>query len=579
MSTFCSSLFNYTDMKKFNTTIVFLLACFFAFGQNTTSAPSVARLELKSPVQKELQRHIKYLADDKLEGRATGSKGEKLAYQYIINEFQAAGIKPMPSQNNYILPFSFYDGMEVGSNSTLKVGNKSLSILREFYPVAQSATASFSGKLIDVGYGIKAEDLNHNDYKKTRGLKGSAFLIDLSNPDSSNPHSEFAPYNGINYRIEKAIEQGASAILFRNSNKFIEDPDESYKIKANRFDIPIHFLTGAGYQIINSQNAKNVEISVELIEKFKYGNNVVGYIDNDAEQTIVLGAHYDHLGYGGRGSRYTGGRAIHNGADDNASGVSLMIELAEELGKKESNKNNNYLIIGFSGEEIGLYGSKDIVKKIDVSSINYMLNFDMVGRLNEEKVLNINGVGTSSAWPILNDFEIDGIESLTTTESGVGPSDHTSFYLEEVPVLHFFSGAHNDYHKPEDDEHLINYDGLESIYNFAYKLISELDDDGKIDYIKTKDQNNDNAPKFTVTLGVMPDYVFSGKGMRIDSVIEDRPAAKAGLQNGDIVIKMGDYNVYDMMGYMEALSKFKKKDSTKVKVKRGEEEIETEVTF
>ena len=566
-------------IKQASLLFSFLILSGLLIAQQTTSAPSIIKAEVKTPLQKELQRHIKYLADDKLEGRATGSKGEKLAYQYIINEFQAAGIKPMEGQNNYILPFNFYDGMEVDGNTYLKVNGESLSILRAFYPVGQSANGEFSGKLVDVGYGIDADDLNHNDYKKAKGLKGNAFLIDLSNPDSSNPHSEFGPYNGINYRIEKAIENGATAILFRNSNKFIEDPDENYRIKANRFAIPIHFLTDIGYKTIRAKKVKQVDIAVSLNEKYKQGNNVVGFIDNTAEQTVVLGAHYDHLGYGGKGSRYTGGRAIHNGADDNASGVSLMLELAEQLSKEEQNKNNNYLIIGFSGEEIGLYGSKDIVKKIDISTINYMLNFDMVGRLNEEKVLNINGVGTSPVWEIVDDIEIEGIEELTTTESGVGPSDHTSFYLEEIPVLHFFSGAHNDYHKPEDDEHLINYAGLESIYNFTYELISEIDDDGKIEYIKTKDQNNDNAPKFTVTLGVMPDYVFSGKGMRIDSVIEERPAAKAGMQNGDIVIKMGEYNVYDMMGYMEALSKFKKKDSTIVKIKRGEKEIETEVTF
>jgi hypothetical protein len=309
------------------------------------------------------------------------------------------------------------------------------------------------------------------------------------------------------------------------------------------------------------------------------GNNVIAFIDNHAKQTIVLGAHYDHLGWGDpKHSTYRGAPAIHNGADDNASGVATIIELSKLL-KKSSCTHNNYLFVAFSGEELGLYGSKWFVEYplLDSSKIDYMLNFDMVGRVDSNKLV-VNGVGTSPSW---NESmkKISSPLHVKTTESGIGPSDHTSFYLKNVPVLHFFSGQHKDYHKPSDDENKINYKGLEDVVSYVMQLIQQLDDKGKIGFIKTKDDSNEDTPKFTVTLGVMPDYTFEGDGMRIDGVTEGKPASKAELKQGDVVLQLGEIKVTDMMSYMKALSQFKKGDTTKVKVKRGNDVIEKEIHF
>jgi Zn-dependent M28 family amino/carboxypeptidase len=309
--------------------------------------------------------------------------------------------------------------------------------------------------------------------------------------------------------------------------------------------------------------------------------NVIGYLDNAAEQTVVIGAHYDHLGHGIMGSRHTGGPAIHNGADDNASGVALMLRLAEKLADGAAG-NNNYLFIAFSGEEMGLFGSKYFVNNptINLSRVNYMLNMDMVGRLNEEKVLSVNGAGTSPAWDeVLSSLSIGGIQAVTSA-SGIGPSDHTSFYLEDIPVLHFFTGQHDDYHKPEDDAELVNYQGLLLTADYILALIQELDDDGALEFSKTKDeQESRRAADYKVTLGVMPDYVFQGEGMKIDGVMDGRPAAKAGIKDGDIVIELGGKKVKDIYAYMEALAQFEAGDKTQVVVKRGEEELEMEVQF
>ncbi len=308
------------------------------------------------------------------------------------------------------------------------------------------------------------------------------------------------------------------------------------------------------------------------------GTNVIGFMDNNAETTIVIGAHYDHLGMGGEGSLYRGEtKAIHNGADDNASGVAVMLNLVKELQNK--NTHNNYLFISFSGEELGLLGSNYFVKNptINLENINYMINMDMVGRLNEEKVLAVFGVGTS---PIFSQtlFSNKTDFSITEKESGVGPSDHTSFYLMDLPVLHFFTGQHEDYHKPGDDIEKLNFEGMEDITQYILAVITDLDDGPKLKFRKTKNES-DEVPKFKVTLGVVPDYLFSGEGMRIDGVSEDRPAQKAGMEKGDVVVKMGEHEIIDMMSYMKALSKFEKGQNTIVLIDRNGEILEFDVEF
>lgn len=312
------------------------------------------------------------------------------------------------------------------------------------------------------------------------------------------------------------------------------------------------------------------------------GKNVLGYLDNGAATTVIIGAHYDHLGHGDFSSLAANDKSIHNGADDNASGVASLLYIANYLKTSGKAKNNNYLFMAFSGEELGLVGSKAFVNNptLDLAKVNYMLNMDMVGRLNAEKVLAINGAGTSPLWKdALAAIKVAGIQPKTT-DSGVGPSDHTSFYFADKPVLHFFTGQHTDYHKPSDDAEKINYEGTLDVGNFIIALIEMLDGKGKLAFTKTKDEDeNRRAASYKVTLGVMPDYVYNGEGMRVDGVIDGRPGAKAGLLKGDIIVQMGDLPVKDIYGYMDGLSKFKAGEKTKVKVKRGDKTVEVEVTF
>ena len=309
------------------------------------------------------------------------------------------------------------------------------------------------------------------------------------------------------------------------------------------------------------------------------GRNVIGYLNQGAPYTVIIGAHYDHLGYGEIGSLYSGEPAVHNGADDNASGVAMMLELAQRL---QPYKEHNYLFIALTGEEHGLWGSNFYTDHptIDLSTVTAMVNFDMVGRLTDGK-LAVNGTGTSPEWPALLEENNIYDLSLTTTESGIGPSDHTSFYLADIPVLHFFTGAHEDYHKPSDDAHLINKEGMGMIAEMVTRIIRQCGDDGqsKMAFTKTKDPDPSSTPRMEVTLGVLPDYLYDGEGMRIDGVREGKPAEAAGMQKGDIIVSLGGKPVKDIYAYMEILGSFKKGDATEVVVLREDKEMKMKVQF
>jgi hypothetical protein len=312
-----------------------------------------------------------------------------------------------------------------------------------------------------------------------------------------------------------------------------------------------------------------------------YSQNVAGYLDNGAEYTIVIGAHYDHLGLGHDHNSLEANSEgkIHNGADDNASGTAGVIELARYFAKNGVKEQHNFLFLCFSGEELGLYGSKKYADypTIDLSKVSFMLNMDMIGRLNAEKKLVVGGVGTAPDFvPTIKSLKTD--LSIKLDSAGVGPSDHTSFYLKNIPVLFFFTGQHSDYHKTTDDVEKVNFQGLRQVLETGIQVIESLDKQPKLKFQETKSKE-DNTPRFKVTLGIMPDYTYEGEGVRVDGVTDGKPAAKAGMQKGDVIIGLGDLPVKTIQDYMKGLASFKKGDTTKVKVKRDAEEKTLEATF
>ncbi|MCK6617230.1 MAG: M20/M25/M40 family metallo-hydrolase [Cyclobacteriaceae bacterium] len=313
-------------------------------------------------------------------------------------------------------------------------------------------------------------------------------------------------------------------------------------------------------------------------------SNVIAYLDNKAPTTIIIGAHYDHLGLGDQGSSLDANpqAKIHNGADDNASGTAGVLELARYFATNKKKEKNNFLFILFSGEELGLLGSKYFTEHptTDLTKVNFMINMDMVGRLNPEtKTVVVNGSGTSPVWePLLKSQATEQLK-IKTDSSGIGPSDHTSFYLKDIPVLHFFTGSHADYHKPSDDWEKINYDGAVAVLNLIRQVIEKLDGEPKLQFLKTKSNAMAVRSPFKVTLGVMPSYSSDEPGLKVDGVTEGRPAQKAGIKTGDLIIEMGEYPIKDVQSYMEALGKFEKGQTIPVKVKRGGEVLTFQITF
>jgi aminopeptidase-like protein len=286
------------------------------------------------------------------------------------------------------------------------------------------------------------------------------------------------------------------------------------------------------------------------------------------------------LGYGeDNNSLDPGNHEVHNGADDNASGTASILELAKML-KNSKLKNNNYLFICFSGEELGLLGSKYFTEHppVALDKVDYMINLDMVGRLNDSThSLIVGGFGTSPEWGKILPQKTKSL-NVKFDSSGIGPSDHTSFYLKDIPVLFFFTGPHKDYHKATDDVDKINFVGEYRVIQYIENILNQTNNDQKLAFSKTSGPQMETA-HFSVTLGFMPDYSYSGKGVKVDAIIDGKPAQKIGMEPGDVVTNLGGMQVSDMNSYMKALSKFKKGDSAKVTVLRGKDEINFDVVF
>jgi Peptidase family M28/PDZ domain len=313
-------------------------------------------------------------------------------------------------------------------------------------------------------------------------------------------------------------------------------------------------------------------------------HNVVGFLDNGAALTVVVGAHYDHLGEGFQaGSLLANSKGqIHNGADDNASGVAGVLELARYFATNRTTEKHNFLFICFSGEELGLLGSKHYANNptIDLTKGNLMINMDMIGRYEEGKSITIGGWGTSKKWgsvipPLAEQNKI----TFKIDSAGAGPSDHTSFYTKNIPVLFFFTGVHGDYHKPSDDTELINFEGEAKVLGLVANIVEKIDDlNERLDYQQTTMPMARNM-KFKVTLGVLADYSFNGPGLKIDGISKNRPAEKAGLQAGDLLLRLDKYNINTIYDYMGALGKFEKTQTVEAEVQRGKDKILLQVTF
>ena len=514
---------------------------------------------------------ITYLADDKLEGRRAGSPGEALAISYITDKFTKAGLSPKGDNNSFLQPFTIDEGREINKKTSFfRVDGKDLDPGTEFYPMGYSPDS----KMIEAASAVSVPE------------KGVPWFINLAEgliANKDNPH--FDQPTWIRNQVKNAYDKGATAVVLYNTMDSAQDLKYDGKDKSEKTTLPVIYVTRNAFAkyFSDPEATYDFKLKVETSAKTRTANNVVGYIDNGAPTTVVLGAHFDHLGYGEDGNSMirTGEKLIHNGADDNASGTAALLELASLL-KKSKLKKQNYLFIAFSGEELGLYGSKYYVEHptIDLKTVSYMINMDMVGRMNDSsKAVTVGGYGTSPTWSTLISSDAKNGFSIKIDSSGTGPSDHTSFYRKDIPVLFFFTGLHGDYHKPTDDAPRINYVGEWMIIKYIFGVINNASGAGKLAFTKTREQQVGTSTRFTVSMGIMPDYTYTGAGLRADGISEGRAAQKAGLKAGDVVIQLGEHKVTSVEAYMQALSKFKKGDATKVRVKRGNEELEFAIQF
>ncbi len=508
---------------------------------------------------KQLQTDISYLASDELEGRRTSTEGERKAADYIEKRYKDIGVKPYKEQ--YRVPFHFTYGKEASGSTAISVNNTLVPLNGDNFALPFS------------GGGHVASEVQQDIMEQ-----GSIWMIALYNDaeQADNPHFEAEKF--MYERAKEAEKQGASGVVFFDGYGSKYNPSFNRHSEYDAVGIPVAFLSNDAYvKYIKEAQRKGsgipIDLNISIVKSDRSANNLAAYIDNGAKYTVILGAHYDHLGFGEDGNSLFANakkeHQIHHGADDNASGTAALLATAKWVKSKKLH-NFNYLFVNFSGEELGLYGSKAFVKdmSIDSAKVAYMINMDMVGRLNDSThALTVGGVGTSPVWAEAVNMAGDDFK-VVIDSSGVGPSDHTSFYNAGIPVLFFFTGTHKDYHKPSDRAELINYAGEAKVLNYVTSIVAKMDKDNlKPDYTITK-QPTVGATKFKVTLGIMPDYTFQEGGVRVDGVSDGRPAIKAGIKQGDIIIMLGKYKVNGMQTYMEALGKFTPGEKTEVTVQR-----------
>lgn len=556
----------------------------------------------------EIYDHIKYLASDELEGRFTGTEQCRIAAEYIAREFKKAGLQPA-FNGSYFQEFPFISDIKLGDNYCNFSGEETLSleVQKDFIPLPFSDNLSIEGKIIFAGFGISSKENNYDDYENI-DVKNKIVIVFRNHPDVNTPHSPLEQYAGLRYKATVARDKGAVGVIFVNTsdkndndNLFKLEYDGASKVKG----ISIIQIKRDAFQKLLSKlglNAEELEkqitvnkkpysfeisttarIRTEVFEIESISWNVGGFLKGSNEkfsdEYLVIGAHFDHLGWGKQNSLYQGEPMIHNGADDNASGTAGVLELAEKFSSEKNNLKRSVLFFAFSGEELGLLGSNYLVNNfpIPIEKVVTMINMDMIGRLKDSSLI-IYGTGTSIKWKdILNENNSFGFK-LTFNDEGFGPSDHSSFYGKKIPVLFFFTGTHYDYHKPSDDFDKINSEGQEKVLKYIYSVASEINNSEiKPDYLAVERKDSGRITASRVWVGTIPDFAGDVDGYKLGGVTEGSPAALAGLQAGDIITKFGDKKISNIYDFTYAIGNYKPGDKVKVIIKRADQEIEVDL--
>lgn len=462
-------------MRRLFLAVVFLVAATIQLFSQSAITPEAG-------LEQRITNHVAILASDSLEGRESGTMGEYLARHYIAGQFKEIGLTPILFDNSYFQKFSYPDSPWYGKGNRLVLDGSKLKLYSDYYALNFSGCDSVEGETVFMGYGLSMPEEGIDDYAGKGDLTGKIFVIYTSLPEEFKKNAAVEALSGKMDKVNLAIKKGAKAVIFIRPEQETIEPNASLQDKEIVTTIPVVFLRNAS--LVSKSGASKVKLRVNIErEDQRSAYNVVGGIDNGAANWVVIGAHYDHLGWS---MDDNGQPVVNNGADDNATGTAAVIELARFV-KQSGCKKYNYVFCAFSGEEKGLIGSTYFTnsKTIEPEKINYMLDIDMIGRLDDKKELTIYGTGTSKEWKkVLGKVNPNGLK-IKQVKSGFGGSDHMPFYFKQIPDLFLHTGLHPDYHTPADDANKINYQGMANIIVFAEELIKTLDGMDKLPFQKT----------------------------------------------------------------------------------------------
>jgi hypothetical protein len=585
-----------------------------------------ATLASDDVVLERMKKDVFFLASDECEGRGIETKGINKAADYIVNELQKAGVKPGGKDGTFFQPFTVSqgDGEVKGVNTLVLRGPlgkaMELEIYKDFKVLPLSASGTVSAPIVFAGYGLSVPTANYDDFKDI-DFAGKIVVVLRRVPRWDDAKTPFGgdreAYAGYERKIGNCELNRAAAVILVNDQSEQADGDKFMDGRGTLAgSIPVIQLKRSLLDtMLTSSNKTSLtdlekEIDGDLkprsgaiggwsasltttLERTSYPcKNIIGVVEGSgprADETVIVGAHYDHLGYGGFGSlaKDKSKKEIHHGADDNGSGTATVLELARRFGAKKNLEGRRLVFILFSGEERGLLGSKYYCNKeplFKLEATAAMVNLDMVGRVkNAEPKLWVGGVGTGTGLePLVEKLAREQGFDLKPTQSGYGPSDHDSFYRKHVPVLFFFTGYHEDYHRPTDTADRINIPGVAKVADLTERLaLSLLTSPQRPDYIHIVSPVERASPSSGTgaKLRLIPEYGDEGnKGVLVESVVENGAAAKGGIKSGDRITSIKGLPTPNVNAYMTVMQQQKAGVAIEVTVQRMGKEIKLTVT-
>jgi hypothetical protein len=560
-----------------------------------------------------LKKDLYFLASDQCEGRGLKTEGINRAAAYIAAEFKAAGLKAPFADGNYFQPFTVRETyLEAGPHKLALSGPGGKEVdapfNKEFTVSGLSGKGTVGGGLVFAGYGITSE--KYDDYKGL-DVTNKVVIVLRQNPRvraKTEPllsDEEARKHGPLAEKIKLATRNGAAAVVFVNDRDMAgkDDPLMPFDYasdSAQSSALPVvHAKRAVIDRVLGDKSLAGIEAEIDKTLKPQSfaipgwsaqvqtgigvrelaAKNVVGYVEGSGplkDETVVIGAHYDHLGRGERGTKELGSTAIHYGADDNASGTTALLELARRYGARKDREGRRIVFVAFSGEEKGLYGSLHYCEKppFPLASTVAMLNMDMVGRVRPDEKdkkdrLVVGGLGSAKSFEkVLDEANAAFDFHLGKDKSGVGPSDHTSFYLAKVPVYFFFTGEHPEYHTPKDRPETINFAGIAKVTDLVDQLARRLASEReRPEYVAGAGGSMGGRPGGP-KLGVMPRYDGGGDGMEISGVMPGGAAEAAGLKKGDKITAIAGKPVKNVQDYMAVMGGLKRGEDVELTIDR-----------